>query len=244
MFANWEKFQSPPRHPKWKEINLAATVPGWTRWAPAEELLQAMRRRSQQQARSVGSGVAVRSSSIDFDKLTDAERERLYQEFQQWQQREDTSRAADVARPALGLAQRLHRERDDAIGRDIAHASGDGPSGMSACGRAGRTIRSSISTTAASGLSGAQCHGLVGPKMPIAGVPIAAATCRSPELFDTATLGGGQRQNGVAQVRSGHVAGIAPDRRRRSRRRAPSRPGPPRTQTCTPSAVRRRASSA
>ena len=38
MFANWEKFQSPPRHPKWKEVNLAATVPGWTRWAPAEEI--------------------------------------------------------------------------------------------------------------------------------------------------------------------------------------------------------------
>ena len=50
MFANWEKFQSPPRHPKWKEVNLAATVPGWTRWAPAEEILQSMRARQAQAA--------------------------------------------------------------------------------------------------------------------------------------------------------------------------------------------------
>ena len=39
---------------------------------------------------------------------------------------------------------------------------------------------------AASGLSGAQCQGLVGPKIPIEGVPSAAATCRRPESFETA----------------------------------------------------------
>jgi TRAP-type uncharacterized transport system substrate-binding protein len=89
MFANWEKFQTAPRHPKWKEINLAATVPGWTRWAPAEEQLQIMRTaQRQQQPGSVGSGRGgPATSSIDFDKLNDAERQRLYQEFQQWQQR-------------------------------------------------------------------------------------------------------------------------------------------------------------
>ena len=83
LFANWEKFQTPPRHPKWKEVNLAATVPGWTRWAPAEEMLQAMR---VAQAGSVGSGRAAPASRVDFDKLSDAERERLYREFQQWKQ--------------------------------------------------------------------------------------------------------------------------------------------------------------
>jgi len=43
LFANWEKFQTPPRHPKWREVNLAATMPGWTRWGPAEEMLQTLR---------------------------------------------------------------------------------------------------------------------------------------------------------------------------------------------------------
>src|SRR5579872_6823564 len=31
LFAKWGKFQQPPFHPKWRDINLAATVPGWTR---------------------------------------------------------------------------------------------------------------------------------------------------------------------------------------------------------------------
>jgi TRAP-type uncharacterized transport system substrate-binding protein len=89
MFANWEKFQTAPRHPKWKEVNLAATVPGWTRWAPAEEQLQIMRQQQQAQAASVGSGAGrptPPTGRIDFDKLSAAERERLYREFQQWQQ--------------------------------------------------------------------------------------------------------------------------------------------------------------
>ncbi|MGK7869801.1 TAXI family TRAP transporter solute-binding subunit [Falsiroseomonas sp. E2-1-a20] len=30
--ANFDSFLRPPRHPKWREVNLAATVPGWTRF--------------------------------------------------------------------------------------------------------------------------------------------------------------------------------------------------------------------
>ena len=37
------------------------------------------------------------------------------------------------------------------------------------------------------GLSGFQCHGLVGPKIAIVGVPIAADTCISPESLVTET---------------------------------------------------------
>jgi hypothetical protein len=82
MFANWDKFQSPPRHPKWKEVNLAATVPGWTRWAPAEEQLQAMRA---QQAQAGNTRVTTSGQSTTSN-LNEAERQRLYREFQQWQQ--------------------------------------------------------------------------------------------------------------------------------------------------------------
>ena len=78
MFANWDKFQAPPRHPKWKEVNLAATVPGWTRWAPAEEILQSMRARQAQAAPVTRGGPSA--------NLSESERERLFKEFQQWQQ--------------------------------------------------------------------------------------------------------------------------------------------------------------
>jgi TRAP-type uncharacterized transport system substrate-binding protein len=84
MFANWEKFQSPPRHPKWRDVNLAATVPGWTRWEPVERLLETMRA---QQAQTLSRDWLANRLSASGANLTEAERERLLQEFQQWQQR-------------------------------------------------------------------------------------------------------------------------------------------------------------
>jgi TRAP transporter TAXI family solute receptor len=40
FFANFEKLRQEPFHPKWKDINLAATIPGWTRSEIAERMLQ------------------------------------------------------------------------------------------------------------------------------------------------------------------------------------------------------------
>lgn len=34
LSANFDSFLRPPRHPKWREVNLAAEVPGWTRFSP------------------------------------------------------------------------------------------------------------------------------------------------------------------------------------------------------------------
>ena len=39
FFANFDKFLEKPRHPKWKEVNLAAELPGWTRFGTAQEIL-------------------------------------------------------------------------------------------------------------------------------------------------------------------------------------------------------------
>jgi len=38
-FEHFEKLKQPSFHPKWKEINLTAQVPGWTRYWLADELL-------------------------------------------------------------------------------------------------------------------------------------------------------------------------------------------------------------
>jgi TRAP-type uncharacterized transport system substrate-binding protein len=40
LFGNFDKFQHPPFHPKWRDVNLAATVPGWTRFSVAQDMLQ------------------------------------------------------------------------------------------------------------------------------------------------------------------------------------------------------------
>jgi uncharacterized protein len=38
FFSRFEEFRRPPRHAKWQEVNLAAQVPGWTRFGVAQEM--------------------------------------------------------------------------------------------------------------------------------------------------------------------------------------------------------------
>jgi hypothetical protein len=40
FFSRFSEFQNPPRHPKWHEVSLNATVPGWTRYDAAEAWLK------------------------------------------------------------------------------------------------------------------------------------------------------------------------------------------------------------
>jgi TRAP-type uncharacterized transport system substrate-binding protein len=49
LFNRWDTFQHPPYHPQWRDVNLAATVPGWTRFGVAEDQLRNMQTQQQQQ---------------------------------------------------------------------------------------------------------------------------------------------------------------------------------------------------
>ena len=42
-FAKFQQLKNPPFQPKWREINLAASVPGWARFSVADEALSRMR---------------------------------------------------------------------------------------------------------------------------------------------------------------------------------------------------------
>jgi TRAP transporter TAXI family solute receptor len=46
LFNRLAEFQKQPRHPKWKEVNLAALLPGWKRFPAAEEWLEGSSRRT------------------------------------------------------------------------------------------------------------------------------------------------------------------------------------------------------
>jgi hypothetical protein len=43
FFSKIDQFNSPSRHPKWREVNLSAEMPGWVRFKPAAEWLSAHR---------------------------------------------------------------------------------------------------------------------------------------------------------------------------------------------------------
>lgn len=85
FFSRFSEFQAPSRHPKWQEVNLAATLPGWKRFQPAERWLQSS------QARRPGTAATGSVSQSDTSSKTapegrDAETERLFEEFLHWRE--------------------------------------------------------------------------------------------------------------------------------------------------------------
>ncbi len=44
LALKFDAFLRPPRHPKWRDVNLAATVPGWTRFGSQPQVPQQFRR--------------------------------------------------------------------------------------------------------------------------------------------------------------------------------------------------------
>jgi TRAP-type uncharacterized transport system substrate-binding protein len=90
LFQNWDKLQKPPYHPKWRDVNLSATVPGWTRFSVAETMLQKA---------ATGEAADPENLGRDFQAFLDqsrtrvaprnpAEREALFREFMQWRERQ------------------------------------------------------------------------------------------------------------------------------------------------------------
>jgi uncharacterized protein len=86
LFAKFDKFQVAPRHPKWRDVNLAATVPGWTRNAIAEQMLERLGARP--------SATAPEEISRDFQAFlsrvgtnapkSQQDREVLFRQFIEW----------------------------------------------------------------------------------------------------------------------------------------------------------------
>jgi hypothetical protein len=86
-FQKFEGLHKPPYHPKWKSVNLAANVPGWTRYYVADEMLKQMsaaKAPPQQpgQPPPQGRQQAARSGSDA------AEQERLFQQFLEWSKKQ------------------------------------------------------------------------------------------------------------------------------------------------------------
>lgn len=87
FFDRFSEFKQPPRHPKWREVNLAAIVPGWERYSPAEQWLERDEKR-----RRAADSPRLRSAFSEFLRnqnsggaaYTDAEKEKLFQDFIRW----------------------------------------------------------------------------------------------------------------------------------------------------------------
>jgi hypothetical protein len=80
FYSKISEFYKPPRNPLWKSVNLAATIPGWTRFPAAEEWLTYWR------------AIQAKGQEADFKqfvseqsaKLSTEQAEQMFQEFQIW----------------------------------------------------------------------------------------------------------------------------------------------------------------
>jgi uncharacterized protein len=90
LFTKWDKFLQPPRHPKWRDVNLAATVPGWTRWSVAEEMLRRMRPPDALEPQAAAGEFAsfLRNTGATTASLSQDQREELFRQFLQWQEKQ------------------------------------------------------------------------------------------------------------------------------------------------------------
>jgi uncharacterized protein len=82
FFSKFDEFLKPPRHAKWREVNLAAGLANWKRFPAAQEWLD---------AHSGGGPATTASSRGDFQRFlndrkpaSDLDRDRLFEEFLKW----------------------------------------------------------------------------------------------------------------------------------------------------------------
>lgn len=73
FFTNFASLQKPPRHPRWKNVNLAAKLNGWNRFAPAQAWLD----NAQAKASVAVAQPVVQQGASD-------EQQRIFQEFLEW----------------------------------------------------------------------------------------------------------------------------------------------------------------
>jgi TRAP transporter TAXI family solute receptor len=81
FFSRFDEFLQPGRHPKWKEVNLAADVPGWQRVKPAQDWLdQIATGATGAQPQNFEAFLNARGATV-----TPAQRESLFRDFLTWQ---------------------------------------------------------------------------------------------------------------------------------------------------------------
>jgi uncharacterized protein len=97
FFDRLPELQSPPYHPKWREINLAAPVPGWTRFAAAEEWIKKAELETDHPIRKALNDSATPD---EVAALSPPERNALFTDFAAYRKRlSDTPKSAGLSDP-------------------------------------------------------------------------------------------------------------------------------------------------
>jgi uncharacterized protein len=87
FFSKIADFQKPPRDLKWREVNIAATLPGWTRFEAAQAWLDKRAEQLAEQRPNINHVADPIGTGSNLGVRTETSRQdRLYQEFLRWKQ--------------------------------------------------------------------------------------------------------------------------------------------------------------
>jgi TRAP transporter TAXI family solute receptor len=81
FFANFDRFLEAPRHPKWKEVNFAATLEGWRRSPLSQAWIDRAKEATDSASRSHFDAFLAQARDAP---ISDAERAELFRAFLQW----------------------------------------------------------------------------------------------------------------------------------------------------------------
>jgi uncharacterized protein len=104
LFRQMDELRFPPHHPKWQEVDIDRSVPGWTRFAAAEQWIAGEHAGNREDGGKSGStqepgAVAPPSAGSDEDLsisgLDKKQREALFREFLDYQRNQKRSLFAD-----------------------------------------------------------------------------------------------------------------------------------------------------
>jgi TRAP-type uncharacterized transport system substrate-binding protein len=88
LFNRWDRLMQPSYHPGWRDVNLAATVPGWTRFPPSEEMLRRAAQTVPDQPPTFQDFQTYLNQQVRIAPRNDAEREALFRQFMIWRQQQ------------------------------------------------------------------------------------------------------------------------------------------------------------
>jgi len=89
-FEHFDRLKQPSFHPKWKEINLTARVPGWTRYPVADEVLASLGKESVAVTRPPTRSIDALTGRSDLNAPA-LSNTSLFQEFLEWRQKSQRS---------------------------------------------------------------------------------------------------------------------------------------------------------
>jgi TRAP-type uncharacterized transport system substrate-binding protein len=89
LFTKWDQFLVAPRHPKWRDVNLGATVPGWTRHIIAAQMLERFHGPSPSAKEDISRDFQAFLNHIGSGApQSQADREALFLQFLQWREQQ------------------------------------------------------------------------------------------------------------------------------------------------------------